>query len=82
MFDLIEGYGIGPDQTRKLRISLSKAAFEMHGGFFRPKGKFEALISPHYIVAAILHDRELTLAQFEPTRYNDPEAGAVCIGSG
>jgi len=45
----------------------------MHGGFAHYKGKFEALLSTHYAAAAILHDRELTLAQFEPARYNDPK---------
>jgi 2-methylcitrate dehydratase PrpD len=44
----------------------------MHGIFPRYKGKFEALLSTHYCAAAILHDRALTLAQFEPARYNDP----------
>ncbi len=73
MFELIEAHNIGPDQTKKLRISLSKEAFDSHGSFFRPKGKFEALISPHYTVAAIMHDRQLTLAQFEPVRYNAPK---------
>ncbi len=77
MFDLIEGHsGIGPDQTRKLRVFLSKMAFGMHGAYFRPKGKFEALFSPHYTAAVILHDRELSLAQFEPARYNDPKVAA------
>jgi 2-methylcitrate dehydratase PrpD len=45
----------------------------MHGIFPNYKGKFEALLSTHYAAAVILHDRELTLAQFEPERYNDPK---------
>ena len=45
----------------------------MHGGFGTYKGKFEALLSAHYTAAVILHDRALTLAQFEPGRYDDPE---------
>jgi 2-methylcitrate dehydratase PrpD len=70
LFDLIaQG---PPADVRKLIVSLSKAAFDMHGGLARYKGKFEALISAHYTAAAILHDRALTLAQFEPSRYNDP----------
>jgi len=44
----------------------------MHGIFPRYQGKFEALLSTHYCAAAILHDRVLTLAQFEPARYDDP----------
>jgi 2-methylcitrate dehydratase PrpD len=72
MFDLVERHGVGPDQTKKLRISLCKTAFDMHGGFSSYKGKFQALLSSHYVAAVILHDRELSLAQFEPARYNDP----------
>jgi 2-methylcitrate dehydratase PrpD len=73
VFDLVEKHGIGAEQVKMLRASLGKTAFDMHGGFAHYKGKFEALLSTHYAAAAILHDRELTLAQFEPARYNDPK---------
>jgi 2-methylcitrate dehydratase PrpD len=59
--------------VKRLRVSLNKTAVDMHGIFPRYQGKFEALLSTHYCAAAILHDRALTLAQFEPERYNDPE---------
>lgn len=72
MFDLVEKHRAGPDRIRKLRISMSKNAFDLHGGFARYKGKFEALLSTHYAAAVILHDRELSLDQFEPARYDDP----------
>jgi 2-methylcitrate dehydratase PrpD len=52
---------------------MNKTGVDMHGIFPRYKGKFEALLSTHYAAAAILHDRALTLAQFEPARYNDPK---------
>lgn len=73
MFDLVEKQGVRFDQVRRLRVSMSKTGYEMHGIFPRYQGKFEALLSIHYAAAAILHDRALTLAQFEPVRYNDPE---------
>jgi len=73
VFDLVEKHGVRAEQVKTLRVSLGKTAFDMHGGFGRYKGKFEALLSTHYAAAAILHDRELTLAQFEPARYNDPK---------
>jgi 2-methylcitrate dehydratase PrpD len=73
MFDLVEKHGVGSDRVKKLRVSLGKTAFDMHGGFARYKGKFEALLSTHYAAAVILHDRQLSLAQFEPARYNDPK---------
>jgi 2-methylcitrate dehydratase PrpD len=72
LFDLIEWHAPSPERVRKLTVSLSKPAFDMHGGLAHYNGKFEALISGHYAAAAILYDRALTLAQFEPSRYNDP----------
>jgi 2-methylcitrate dehydratase PrpD len=72
LFDLIERHRIDPARVRKLRIGLAQPAFDLHGGLARYKGKFEALISAHYTAAVILYDRALTLAQFEPGRYDDP----------
>jgi len=72
LFDLIERHAPAPERVRKLSVALSKAAFDMHGALAHYQGKFEALISAHYTAAAILHDRALTLAQFELARYNDP----------
>ena len=71
MFDLIENNDIKAEQIRRVRVSLGKTGNDMHGIFPRYNGKFEALLSTHYAVAVILHDRELTLSQFEPERYND-----------
>ena len=72
MFELTEKHDLAPDRIRKLRVSLSNAVFDLHGGFSRYKGKFEALLSAHYAAAVVLRDRELSLKQFEPARYNDP----------
>ena len=71
MFDLVEQHKPAFDQVKKLRIAMSKTAVDMHGIFPRYKAKFEALLSTHYVAAVILHDRELSLAQFEPARYDD-----------
>lgn len=73
MFEQVEKQGAIPDQTKKVHISLGKTAFDLHSGFPTYKGKFQALLSSHYAAAVILHDRELSLAQFEPSRYNDPK---------
>ena len=72
LFDLLERHRIDAGQVKKLRIELSQTVFDLHGGLARYKGKFDALISAHYTAAVILHDRELTLKQFEPARYDDP----------
>jgi 2-methylcitrate dehydratase PrpD len=76
MFDLVEQHDVKPENVRKLRVTLGETANKMHGIFPRYQGKFEALLSTHYAAAVILHDRELTLAQFEPERYNDPKLKA------
>jgi 2-methylcitrate dehydratase PrpD len=73
MFDLIERHKIDPAKVKKVRVALSQAAFDLHGKLAQYKGKFDALISGHYTAAVILHDQELTLAQFEPARYDDPK---------
>jgi 2-methylcitrate dehydratase PrpD len=73
MFDIVEKHKIDPAQVKTLRIALSQPVFALHGNFARYKAKFEAMLSAHYVAAAILHDRELTLAQFNLTRYDDPK---------
>jgi 2-methylcitrate dehydratase PrpD len=71
MFELVERHQLTPGRTKRLRVWLGKAAYDLHAGFSRWQGKFEALLSTHYAAAAVLHDRELTLAQFERERYTD-----------
>jgi len=73
LFDLLSKQNVHPARIAKVRIGLSEQAFGMHGGFDTYKAKFEALLSAHYTAAVILHDRTLTLAQFEPGRYDDPK---------
>src|SRR2546427_2945275 len=71
MFDLIEQHKIDPARVKKVRVALSQPTFDLHGKLAQYKAKFDALISGHYTAAVILHDQELTLAQFEPARYDD-----------
>jgi 2-methylcitrate dehydratase PrpD len=53
----------------------------MHGGFDAYKGKFEALLSAHYIAAVVLHERTLSLAEFEPDRYDDANLRQFAAGN-
>lgn len=71
LFDLVERHAIDPAAVRAVRLAVAKVPFDMHGGFATYNGKFEALLSAHYAAAVILHDRALTLAQYEPERYED-----------
>src|SRR5215813_6358418 len=73
MFDMVEKHEVDPAQVKVLRIALNPPVFDLHGNFARYKAKFEALLSAHYVATAILHDRELTLAQFNQARYDDPK---------
>jgi len=72
LFDLVERHEIDPAKVKQLRVRLNQTVFDLHGKLARYKAKFDALISAHYTAAVILHDRKLTLAQFEPARYDDP----------
>jgi 2-methylcitrate dehydratase PrpD len=80
MFELVEKHKVAFDQVKKVRVHTHKTLVDMHGMFPRYSGKFEALLSTHYCAAVILHDRALTLAQFEPTRYNDPKLVKFAAG--
>jgi 2-methylcitrate dehydratase PrpD len=73
LFDIVEQNRIDPVAVRKVDIALSPSVFDLHGGFARYRAKFEALLSAHYVASIVLHDRELTLAQFEPARYDYPK---------
>jgi 2-methylcitrate dehydratase PrpD len=79
LFDLVEQHNIDPDKVKKLRVSLSQTVFDLHGKLQNYKAKFDALISAHYTAAVILHDRALTLKQFEPTRYDDPKLRRAAV---
>src|SRR5581483_10448691 len=80
LFDILGRQPIDFAGVRKVRIGLSENAFKMHGGFGTYKAKFEALLSAHYTAAVILHDRALTLSQFEPKRYDDPKLRRFAAG--
>ena len=73
LFDLIEQHAPAFDKIRKARVTFSQAVYDFHGKLPNYKGKFDALISAHYVAAVILHDRALTLTQFEAARYDDPK---------
>ena len=70
--DLVGRHDVAFGEIEKVRISVSKTPFDMHGGFSTYAAKFEALLSAHYVSAVYLRDRAVTLAQFEPACYDDP----------
>jgi 2-methylcitrate dehydratase PrpD len=72
LFAILAQHAINPAAVKSVRVTLPPMAFDMHGKLPVYKAKFEALISAHYTAAVILHDGSLTLAEFEPARYDDP----------
>ena len=68
--------GVAFEDIARVEIALSRTPFDMHGGFGTYKAKFEALLSAHYVAAVFLRDGTLTLDQFEPACYDDPELRA------
>jgi 2-methylcitrate dehydratase PrpD len=72
LFDALEEKSFTLKDIKSARIRLSPTVFNLHGKLSKYKAKFDALISAHYVAAVILQDHTLTLAQFEPGRYDDP----------
>jgi 2-methylcitrate dehydratase PrpD len=73
LFDLLEQNDFDARDVSRVQVGLGQRAFDMHGGFATYAGKFQAMLSAHYAAAAVLHDRDLSLLQFEPERYEAPE---------
>lgn len=71
LFDLVAQIDIS--RVISVRVGLGQRAFDMHGGYATYSGKFQAMLSAHYAAAVVLHDRDLSLSQFEPARYEAPE---------
>jgi 2-methylcitrate dehydratase PrpD len=71
LFDLLEQHD--PQNVTAVRVALGQRAFDMHGGYATYSGKFQAMLSAHYAAAAVLHDKDLSLRQFEPQRYESPD---------
>ena len=72
LFDLQERHDFAIADIAGVRVGLGQRAFDMHGGYATYSGKFQALLSAHYAAAAVLHDGDLSLRQFEPERYEAP----------
>jgi 2-methylcitrate dehydratase PrpD len=73
LFEILAKHTVDPAAIKTVRVTLPTMGYDMHGKLPVYKAKFEALISAHYTAAVILHDRSLTLAEFEPARYDDPK---------
>jgi 2-methylcitrate dehydratase PrpD len=73
LFDLLDQNDLRAEDVTQVDVGLGQRAFDMHGGYATYTGKFQAMLSAHYAAAAVLHDRDLSLHQFEPERYDAPD---------
>jgi 2-methylcitrate dehydratase PrpD len=73
LFDALEQKPFKLKDIKSAKIRLASTVFNLHGKLSKYKAKFDALISAHYTAAIIIQDHVLTLDQFTPERYDDPE---------
>lgn len=73
LFDLIASDGIDASQTESIEVGISTEDFKTHGGFSRPKGTFEALLSYAYLASLVLHDKRLWFDGVRPPRIHDED---------
>lgn len=55
-----------------VRIDVPPDVHQAHERFVKPEGKFEALLSFHFMVAKVLRDRAFWLDSVEPQHVGDP----------
>ena len=73
LFDLIENEGVDARQTESVEVGISSEDFKTHGGFSRPVGTFEALLSYAYLASLVLHDQRLWFDGVRSPRINDDD---------
>jgi 2-methylcitrate dehydratase PrpD len=69
--DLVTTHDIRPAEVKKVSVGLSKWAYDLHAGFPIIQRRLWAMLSAHYAVAVVVHEREFWLEHLEPQRYTD-----------
>jgi len=72
-FDLVAGDLLPFDAIERVLIEVPPKVYDAHARFVAPVGKFEALLSYHFMVAKILRERAFWLDSLEPEKVSDPE---------
>lgn len=73
VFDLIESEAADAQSVATVRIRISPEDFETHGGFGRPEGTFEALLSYAYLCSVALTDGGVWFEQVDASRLSDSQ---------
>jgi 2-methylcitrate dehydratase PrpD len=73
LFDLIESEGVDAGQASSVEIGISSEDYKTHGGFSKPAGTFEALLSYPYLASLALHDQQVWFDGVRPPRIHDDQ---------
>ena len=73
LFDLIDSEGVDAGQISSVEIGISTEDYKTHGGFSRPAGTFEALLSYAYLASLALHDQRVWFDGVRPPRIHDDQ---------
>lgn len=61
-----------PEEIERVTVTVAPGVYDAHARFVEPTGTFEALLSIHFVVTVLLHERELWLDHIGPEHYGDP----------
>ncbi len=71
IFELIEKHRPAFGDIERVRIAVARSVYEAHHKFTKPVGKFEALLSFEFVVAAALKDGRLWLDSLDEEKMGD-----------
>lgn len=71
-FDLVAAGAPEFNAIEHVRIDVPPNVHQAHERFVKPEGKFEALLSFHFMVAKVLRDRGFWLDSVDPQHVGDP----------
>lgn len=73
LLQVIDRHDVCPEAIDRVRVYVDPLVHNAHGGFARPEGTFQALLSVHFVTAVVLHERAAWLEQFGPSRYRNAD---------
>jgi 2-methylcitrate dehydratase PrpD len=72
VFNLVAAHRPQFKEIAEVRLDVAPHVYDAHARFVQPEGKFEALLSYHFMVAKILRDGKLWLDSLSPDQVGDP----------
>ena len=76
LLEITTAHAVGLDDVKRLEVTLAPASAQLHGHQPHPQTPFLALLSTHYVAAALLEDGHFWLPSVAPSRLADPRLQA------